>query len=76
MKMLNVVTVQQSNASILKGFEVKLGENLCASCHKILFKIQGNDDRDNAHFKQNDNSEFKELQKEEAINSLNTTLTK
>lgn len=36
---------------------------------KTVFKTQGNDDSNNEHFKQNDNPERTELQKEECIDS-------
>lgn len=66
---------QQNKAFVLKGFKVKPGEKLCDFCYKILFKTQSNDDSDNQHFEHNNNPEFTELQKEEDIDSSDTSLT-
>ncbi|GBN56232.1 hypothetical protein AVEN_160013-1 [Araneus ventricosus] len=39
-KMLCVVTVEQSRIILYKGFKVKPGQNLCASCRNKLLKIK------------------------------------
>ncbi|GBM40000.1 hypothetical protein AVEN_240111-1, partial [Araneus ventricosus] len=38
--MLRVVTVEQSRIILYKGFKVKPGQTLCASCRNKLFKIK------------------------------------
>lgn len=67
--------MQQSKASIFNRFKVKPKEKWCTSCCKTLLKTQGTDDSVNEYFEQNDNPELKGLQKEETIDSLNSSLT-
>ena len=76
-KTLRVVSLEQSRVCVKQGLKIKPGEKLCSSCRKMLFTTPANHGSDEEDLQLNDDDDFEvnELQKEDAIDSLNASLT-
>lgn len=73
---LRVVNFQQSEICVTKGLKVKPGEKLCINCNKTIFSTPINCEEDihDKEFTMYTETET-QLQKEDAIDSLNSSLS-
>lgn len=71
---LRVVNFQQSEICVSKGLKVKPGEKLCINCNKTIFSTPINCEED-IHDKEFTMYTETQLQKEDAIDSLNSSLS-
>lgn len=74
---LRVISIQQSKTCTTKGLQVKPGKKLCTNCSKIIFSTPNDDEeesQDDDVFTLPTETET-QMQKEEAIDSLNSSLT-
>lgn len=72
-----MVSLEQGRVCVKQGLKIKLGEKLCSYCRKMLFTTPANHDSDEEDLQLNDDDdcEINELQKEDAIDSINASLT-